>query len=256
MEVQMSVTEFIAGQVETLLYDKLHQLLGVIAEDYDLSHGELVEKYLVKTRKTAPPSFIYEKTKEAEEEPVKPKEKAKAKPKRAVKVTQKKAESDEQAKDERTGKCTGVTAKGTACKNKAQGDSCFCHLHNKNKPLGDKPVKEKKAKAEKPVKEKVKRTAATKKVQPEHTHALDEAAEDCDLCETHGNALEGEQEFVIDEAEVKRTALREMLQAEMGDIEVTDDMLDEFEAEIDAEAADEESEDPEEGEVEGEEELD
>jgi hypothetical protein len=149
-----------------------------------------------------------------------------------------------------------VTAKGTACKNKAQGDSCFCHLHNKNKPLGDKPVKEKKAKAEKPVKEKVKRTAATKKVQPEHTHALDEAAEDCDLCETHGNALEGEQEFVIDEAEVKRTALREMLQAEMGDIEVTDDMLDEFEAEIDAEAADEESEDPEEGEVEGEEELD
>ena len=249
MEVQMSLTEFIAGQVETMLYDKLHQLLGVIAEDYDLSHGELVEKYLVKTRKTPPPSVIYETSKEELEKP------AKEKPKRAVKVTQKKAESDEQAKDERTGKCTGLTAKGTACKNKAQGDSCFCHLHNKDKPLGDKPVKEKKAKAEKPVKEKVKRTAKPKKVQPEHTHALDEESEDCTLCETHGNALEGEQEFEIDEAAVKRATLREMLEAEMPDIDVTDEMIDEFEAEMDADV-DAEDEVLEEGEVDGEEELD
>ena len=43
----LTITQFIAGQVEALLYDKLHQLLGLIAEDYELSHGELVEKYLV-----------------------------------------------------------------------------------------------------------------------------------------------------------------------------------------------------------------
>jgi hypothetical protein len=256
MDAQMSLTEFIAGQVETLLYDKLHQLLGVIAEDYDLSHGELVEKYLVKTRSTPPPSFIYKATQEVESEAA---PKSKSKPKRAVKVTQKKAESLEQEKDERTGKCTGVTAKGTACKNKSQAGGCFCHLHNKDKPLGDKPVKEKKAKEAKPVKEKKKRAAAPKKVQPEHTHALDEAAEDCELCETHGNALEGEQEFVVDEAVAKREALREMLQAEMGDIEITDEMVEEFEAEMDSDPYDQSEngeEELEEGVVGGEEELD
>lgn len=254
----MSLTEFIAGQVESLLYDKLHQLLGVIAEDYDLSHGELVEKYLVKTRATPPPNFIYKEAEVAKPEP-EPASAPKSKPKRAVKVTQKKAESDEQAKDERAGKCTGVTAKGTACKNKAQPDTCFCHLHNKDKPLGDKPVKEKKAKAEKAPKEKVKRVAKPKKVQPEHSHALDEPAKDCSLCETHGNALDGDQEFEIDEAVTKREALREMLKEEMGDIEVTDEMVAEFEAEMDAEPGTEdeyEEELKEDGMVSGEEELD
>ena len=132
----LTVTQFIAGQVEALLYDKLHQLLGVIAQDYDLSHGELVEKYLKYKNEVENPKVIYKATEVVEPE----------KPKRAprkAKVTQK-AESEEEAEpkeDDRKGKCEATTAKGLPCKNKAFGGGCFCRVHTKKDEEESKPAK-------------------------------------------------------------------------------------------------------------------
>ena len=81
-----------------------------------------------------------------------------------------------------------------------------------------------------------KRGRKPKKVQPEHTHKLDEEDADCQLCDTHGNAANGaEQEFEIDEEQLKREALREIMKEELGVEEVTDEMLEELQANMDKE---------------------
>jgi hypothetical protein len=228
----LTITQFIAGQVEALLYDKLHQLLGLIAEDYELSHGELVEKYLVYQNKVESPKFIYKSTgvEDTEvEEVVKPKKA----PARKAKVTQKaakeaKAEEPEEARD---GKCQAVTAKGLPCKNKGFGGTCFCRVHTKKDESEVKPKKTRgkalSEEAEKP--EPKKRGRKPKKAQPQHSHKLDEESEDCDLCETHGNPLKEAQEFEVSESDIKREALREIMKEELGVDEVTDEMLEEFE---------------------------
>jgi hypothetical protein len=169
--------------IETSVYETLHSLLGQLAKDYSLDHGELVDRYLVRGREgSPPPSFIY--TKEVET----PKAPKKAK----VKVTR--ADSDS---EEREGKCTALTAKGTQCKNKAFGGGCMCRVHSK----GTEP---KEAKAPKEAKKRGRKA----KAEPEHTHKLDEmAGGDCELCETHGNPLNGEQEFEVkDEQRVVASA--------------------------------------------------
>jgi hypothetical protein len=238
----MNLVQLIAASVEAQLFDKIHALLGQIAEDYELSHGELVDRYLKYENVVDAPKVIYKATEE-----VVPEER----PKRQVKVTKKKAESDEQAEGERKGKCEGVTAKGLACKNKAQPGSCFCHLHKKKEAKEGSDSEETRkvprprktaAKKEKEVKTPdapKKRGRKAKKVEPVHMHSLDEAAEECELCESHGNASQGEQEFEIDEATLKREALRCMLAEELGQEEgdITDEMLEEFEAEVDKEEA-------------------
>ena len=252
----MNLVQLIAASVEAQLYDKIHQLLGQIAEDYELSHGELVDRYLKYENVVDAPKVIYKAS-----EVVEPEEKPK---KRQVKVTKKKAESDEQAADDRKGKCEGHTAKGLPCKNKAQPGSCFCHLHKKKEEKSDSDSEETRkaprprktpAKKEKEVKTPdapKKRGRKAKKVEPVHMHPLDEVSEECELCESHGNASAGEQEFEVADEMVKREALRSLLAEELGqeEGEVTDEMLEEFEAEM----AKEEDNEKEEGEV-GEEEL-
>lgn len=248
----LTLTQLISAQVESLLYDKLHQLLGVIAEDYDLSHGELVEKYLKYKNEVENPKVIYRPSEVVEPE----------KPKRGRKAT---VTTKPQKEEDREGKCEATTAKGTLCKNKALGGGCFCRVHSKKE---DEEPKEKKAprpkktagkalekKDEKPKK----RGRKPKKVEPEHNHALDEEHEECEACETFGNALEGDQEFELSEEDIKREALRELLKEELGEEDVTDEMLKEFEQEMDKEEVKEKDEpqsDAEEGEIEGEEELD
>lgn len=226
----LTLTQFIAGQVEALLYDKLHQLLGVIATDYELSHGELVEKYLVYQNKAETPKFIYKSTgvEDTEvEEVVKPKKA----PARKAKVTQKAAKAEEPEEAARDGKCQAVTAKGLPCKNKGFGGTCFCRVHTKKDESEVKPKKTRgKAVAEEAEKkEPKKRGRKPKKAQPQHSHKLDEEASDCDLCETHGNPLKEAQEFEVSESDMKREALREIMKEELGIDEVTDEMLEEFE---------------------------
>ena len=70
--------------------------------------------------------------------------------------------------------CTGMTGKGTPCRNSAQPGHEYCRMH------GDRPVKEVKPK-------RVKKEAKPKKIQPEHTHGIDEVGLGCPLCDTHGN---------------------------------------------------------------------
>lgn len=225
----LTITQFISGQVEALLYDKLHQLLGVIAADYELSHGELVEKYLVYQNKVDTPKFIYKSTGAEDtevEEVVKPKKAA-----RKAKVTQKEAKAEEPKEAARDGKCQAVTAKGLPCKNKGFGGTCFCRVHTKKDEDEVKPKKTrgKALSEEAEKKEPKKRGRKPKKVQPQHSHKLDEEASDCDLCETHGNPLKDAQEFEVSESDMKREALREIMKEELGIDEVTDEMLEEFE---------------------------
>jgi len=70
--------------------------------------------------------------------------------------------------------CEGVTGKGTPCRNRAVPCTGYCRMHGERPPKEVKPVRVKKAK--KP-----------KKIQPEHTHGIDEVGLGCPLCDTHGN---------------------------------------------------------------------
>jgi|SRR5210317_1058623 hypothetical protein len=75
--------------------------------------------------------------------------------------------------NEESGKCEGLTGKGTRCKNGAVQGEKFCKMHGKEKIERVKNVKKKEPKV--------------KKVQPEHTHG---EGMTCRLCETHGDVLD------------------------------------------------------------------
>ena len=203
----MAYSQILSAAIETQVYDVLHSLLLKIASDYDLDHGVLVERYLISGREgSPPPQYIYKSTGgDIPDAPVKGPRKAKVQvskkdsdseeevaPKRARKTKRK---SDE---DDREGKCTSLTAKGTLCKNNAFGGGCTCRVHTPKEGKAPKEKEKKKAKGGK-----------AKKVEPEHRHKMDElAASDCELCETHGNPLEGEQEFELEGEQEVLAALR------------------------------------------------
>ena len=212
----MAYAQLLSAAIETQVYETLHSLLGQIAKDFDLDHGAMVEKYLVRGREgSPPPQFIHVKGNDLSDSEEEPKRKTATK-----KVTKK-------VDDDREGKCTAKTAKGTLCKNKAFGGGCTCRVHTKK---GDESEDEEKPKRKSP--------KAKKAKEPEHTHALDElAGSDCELCETHGNPLAGEQEFEIPEADKKSEMIRQLLKEEMGD-EIDEDVLEEMEAEMAAELED------------------
>jgi hypothetical protein len=190
----MSYAQILSAAIEAKVYETLHSLLKKVSEDYDLDHGVLVDRYLIQGREgSPPPQFIYKPTEgsvvgDCEDE--KPKKVKKAK----VKVTKKAPEEE----DDRAGKCKALTAKGTPCKNKAFGGGCNCRVHTPK----DTEVKEPKAKKEP-------KGRKSKAKEPEHTHKMDELASgDCELCETHGNPLDGEQEFEVENAADIVAALR------------------------------------------------
>jgi hypothetical protein len=136
-------------------------LLQQVQSDYKLD-GNLVVKYL---GSPAPsmlpmPSFVNASTAEV------PKEKKK----RVIK--EKPAEA----------MCTAVTNKG-ACKFAAKCDG-LCGIHLRKRDGGGESSKAPKE----PVAKKV-----TKKAEaPKHSHPLTEEAEECELCETHGNVVKPE----------------------------------------------------------------
>jgi len=199
----MAYSQILTAAIETQVYDVLHSLLLKIANDYDLDHGVLVERYLISGREgSPPPQYIYKSTDvDIPDAPVKAPRKAK------VRVSKKDSDSEEEVApkrarktkdkagaEDREGKCTSLTAKGTLCKNNAFGGGCTCRVHTpKDGKATKEPKEKKKAKGGK-----------SKKGEPEHSHKMDElAASDCELCETHGNPMRGEQEFELeDEKEV------------------------------------------------------
>ena len=72
--------------------------------------------------------------------------------------------------------CQGVTGKGTPCRNGALPGCAHCRMHSRE-PRAPKPPRTKK-------------DPKPKKIQPEHTHALDSLDPQCPLCETHGDCLD------------------------------------------------------------------
>jgi hypothetical protein len=203
----MAYSQILSAAIETQVYDVLHSLLLKIASDYDLDHGVLVERYLISGREgSPPPQYIYKSTGgDIPDAPVKGPRKAK------VQVSTKDSDSEEEVApkrktkakrksdaDDREGKCTSLTAKGALCKNNAFGGGCTCRVHMPKEGKASKEKEKKKAKGGK-----------AKKVEPEHSHKMDElAASDCELCETHGNPLEGEQEFEVEDVKEVLAALR------------------------------------------------
>lgn len=126
---------------------------------------------------------------EAEIEEEKPK--AKAKGKAHAKKKEAKVEKP---------KCEAVTAKGTQCSKCAMEGEVFCSVHLKKKEE-EGGGEEKKAKA--PAK---KKGGAKKKEELKHTHEMGEKPEEeCELCETHGEAFEL-PEYEMEDEEVDDTA--------------------------------------------------
>lgn len=84
-------------------------------------------------------------------------------------------------------RCQAMTAKKGQCSFSALKGECYCkrHLKQQNEPKQEIP---------KPVKPEPKKPAA--KVEPEHNHEIDGAKRaECDLCQTHGTALNEDAEF-------------------------------------------------------------
>jgi len=164
----MSLTQLIAREVDSLLYDKLHELLGRIASDYDLDHGQMVQKYLIDTRDSPPPQFVYVSSEKGSDSEVEKPKKKRTTPKAA------KVSDDESTTKPAKKKCEGTTKAGSACKNPPFAGGCFCRVHT------PKEGGEKKEKKEKKETKKEKRIKKTK--EPVHSHEIDsECDEDCPL---------------------------------------------------------------------------
>ena len=174
-------TSSFAQMFDEILRRELTAVLGRVADGEGLELEYLVQKYLP-------------------EDVVPAKEKAKPAPKkRAAKVTVNPEPSGSGSGP--TLKCTSVTAKGKPCSLNAVAGECMCRVHLKSagKPAAPKAAPRPpppSGPATGPIKKpkKVKKTE-----QPKHTHDLDdETHDDCELCQTHGSAMENtddEEEF-------------------------------------------------------------
>jgi hypothetical protein len=117
-------------------------------------------------------------------------------------------------------KCTACTSKKEPCKFSALKGEVFCKRHLRA---------DQEAKGEAAPKEKAAKKPAAKIEQPVHTHPLNENAEDeCELCESHGNPLameEGEFEVVLGtagSAPMKQPTVAERLAAILDSADETD----------------------------------
>lgn len=180
--------------------NQIRDLIGRIAEGEGLNADELVAKYL------------------GAGEPLSVKAPA-AKKKREAKVTTVAAP---------TTKCTAKTAKGKPCSLNALPGTCMCRVHANKAAESPAPPAAVEEEQPSPPPAPTKKKAAAKKKKaateapPIHTHTLDNGDENeaCELCHTHGNALddenEGEEEFetVTSPRRSLRQRLMEIAQAE------------------------------------------
>ena len=209
----MSITQLIAREVDTLLYDQLHTLLKNIAADYDLNHGELVEKYLIKCRDDPAPQIIYKSSESTEEE--------KPKKKRVLKKVSKESESESEKSTKV--KCKGVTKAGNPCKNNPFAGGCYCRVHTVKE--GD----EKKEKKEKKETNKEKRVKKSK--EPKHEHGIeDDCSSECPLSEQPAPCKKIPELSIADDKMQKIAAyFSEALNCKVDVEDVTDDMVAEYE---------------------------
>ena len=153
----MSSTTFQSGAVlKSVFGDALERytsgLLTAVCADYELNFEEVSSRYMDM-------NFLNTRT------PKEPKPRVPKEPKQAKKP------------------CTGLTSKGGPCKFAALGDSDLCGIHQRKLEGGDpKPKVEKVPKEPKKPKQ--------KKPDPKHSHPLTEEAQDCELCQSHGNVMD------------------------------------------------------------------
>jgi hypothetical protein len=174
-------TNVLRDQMEEQVYLLSNQLLAHVATDYNLDHSELVEKYLGK-----PPRAVAVITD------------GKDQPATVLVAAQQKVQA-KRAQKPKPDKvmCKGITAKGQPCKFGACGPEGLCkkHLQAQQKE-GTAPRK-------------------TAKVQkPRHEHLVEEEAETCQVCETHGNVTNPEmprETFEIRGAEEIQDRLKRIL---------------------------------------------
>jgi hypothetical protein len=164
-----------------LTEERDRQFLLRVATDYNLPIAELEAKYLETAEKAIKVPRKYAKK-------VKSVETGEGPAPDATEVA--KASDPKAAKTKQC--CTAQTSKKEACKFSALKGEVFCKRHLKQ-TLGEETPKEPKVKEPKAKKE-VKKSVN----QPMHTHPLSETDETCDLCESHGNALDqGETDFEV-----------------------------------------------------------
>lgn len=157
-----------------LVGERDRQFIERIANDYNLPLSELQAKYIeVAESAIKVPRKYTKKVKSVE---------TGEGPAPAVKEVAAKAPKEKPC-------CTAQTSKKEPCKFSALKGEVFCKRHLKQS-LGESEPKEPKAKKE--------TKKNQKPEQPVHTHPLDAADEACDLCASHGNALEmAEQDFEV-----------------------------------------------------------
>jgi hypothetical protein len=200
-----------ADAINALVAERDRQFVERIATEYSLDLAELTAKYL----ETAAAAIkIPRKYKKREPKEVKVTVVDGEKPVKAPKAPK--------APKEKTC-CTAQTSKKEPCKFSALKGEVFCLRHLKASQTTENPEEPKPPKAKKPAK---------KAEQPVHNHPLSDAvADDCELCQSHGNPLVESQDFEVAGPEVTvQDRLAAMLEAaEESEVEV------EFEAESDSE---------------------
>jgi hypothetical protein len=172
--------EIAMRQQETAMRACVQGLLAQIAQDYNLEHSELVQRYL-----TPRPQEAQIKNGDAIPAPL------------LVEAQARKTKAARSKPDKVC--CKGVTAKGQPCKFAALADG-FCKKHSdmNNKPEGSKKAPTK-VKAQK----------------PRHTHLTEEEPEGvCQVCEDQGNVTRPEmprEDWEITGADEIKARLQKML---------------------------------------------
>ena len=179
----MATTMSNFGQViDKMVRDRDNAFLERVAQDYNLDLKELQAKYL-----------------ETAETVVKVKRPYKKREPKMVEITNENGEKVQvPAKKEEEGKdiCKALTSKKEPCKFSALKGGCFCKRHQRQhdeEQSGEPSAKKQKKEPEQ------------KQAQPLHNHALDTEAENCSLCESHGNPLNNDEEdfeVVIDQPQL------------------------------------------------------
>ena len=193
----MASTTVFAQAIDALVAERDRVFIQRVCDDYKLDFKELSAKYF-----------------EAAESAIKVPRKYKKREPKSVTVTVAEGETEPKAKAPKEAKvkqcCTAHTSKKEPCKFNALKGEVFCKRHlkqslNEAEPKAPKEPKAKKAKkVEKPL-------------EPVHSHQPDaEVHDDCDLCQSHGNAMSAEaEEFeLVDDSQMrvaqynKKTALK------------------------------------------------
>lgn len=156
--------------VSKMVRERDQAFLERIAADYSLDLKELEAKYMETAEATIKVKRPYKKREPKTVEVI-------TENGEKVQVPVKKEESDDKKI------CQAQTSKKEPCKFSALKGGCFCKRHQRQHDEEQNP-EAKKQKTE-PVQ---------KQEQPVHTHPLDTKGENCNLCSSHGNALENDEE--------------------------------------------------------------